>query len=225
MYQAVIIEDDPVITSINSSYLKEFKQFTKITSFRRADEGLKYVLNNDIDLILLDYHLPGLNGGEFLKELRDQGDTAEVIVITMDNEIDSATTAFSFGAMDYLIKPFAKSRFMEAIDTFLNIAETKKSKMYLSQSELDMYIKKSKEVISETKLKKGLQEETYNKLLAYLKNNKNKSLKLDLMESEIGLSKVTIRRYMDYLLERGTVRVEIDYTTGGRPSMLYIYEE
>ena len=225
MYKAIIIEDDPVMTMVNRNYLREYKQINEVIAFKRAEEGLEHVMKYGTDLILLDYHLPMLSGGDFLKELRSAGNTAEVIMITMDNEIDVASVAFSFGAMDYLIKPYSGERFRESIETFLMLAETKSVKKHLSQSDLDVYIKRSKEQVNTFKLRKGLQAETYERLHKYMKKNLHRAMKLDEMEKETGLSKVTIRRYMGFFEEQNLIRIEVNYATGGRPSLLYIMEK
>ncbi len=69
-----------------------------------AEEGLAFLRDNDVDVALLDYHLPGMNGMEMLEELRRTWPHLPVIMVTgMGNE-KVAVSALKAGAADYLIK-------------------------------------------------------------------------------------------------------------------------
>lgn len=224
MYNAIIVEDDLAVMTTDRKYLREYRQFDNIYTFRRADEALDFTLKNKIDLIILDYHLPGFNGDVFLKELRYAGNHAEVVVTTMDASMDAAVAMLYLGIMNYIIKPFTRDRFREAVDFFLRIAPIKEGQARVSQIEMDVYIKKLSNKPHETKLSKGLRWETYEMLHEYIKENSIKNVRLDKLVDDTGLSKVTLRRYMNEFHEKGIIDIAVDYDTGGRPSILYTYK-
>ena len=68
---------------------------------------------------------------------------------------------------------------------------------------------------------KGLQSQTLSRLEAYLKENPQQGHTCDDIASHVGLSVVTVRRYMNYLAEQHIVDSEMDYNTGGRPCIVY----
>lgn len=72
-------------------------------------------------------------------------------------------------------------------------------------------------------LSKGLQKKTMQKIIDYLSSNKNCLLTSEQVSEATGLSRVTVRRYMNHLLENGQLISDIDYQTGGRPSIQYKY--
>ncbi len=226
MYNAIIVEDDPVIAQLNGIYLDSYKEINLVSSFRNGADAIAYLKNNKIDLILLDYHLPGMNGSEFMANLRKIGSDAEVIVITLDNESSSIRALLNYGVVDYLIKPYSYERYHNAIAHFIEKATSINSSGYISQTELDGFLNNtygSKNLFNE-KTEKGIQDETNEQLLSYLKKHIGEPLTLDAILSEIPLSRVTVRRYMKHLSKCGVVTVKINYSTGGRPSMIYTYQ-
>ena len=70
-------------------------------------------------------------------------------------------------------------------------------------------------------LQKGVQKKTLDKIRVCLSVHPGNYLPCEQIASETGLSRVTIRRYMNFLIEENEVISQIDYSTGGRPSILY----
>ena len=68
---------------------------------------------------------------------------------------------------------------------------------------------------------KGIQEKTLGLIMEHLKENRDSWLTGDAIAEKVGLTGVTVRRYMNYLAESGKVIGEMNYETGGRPCMLY----
>jgi two-component system OmpR family response regulator len=68
--------------------------------------GLKHIFKNDYDLVLLDIMLPKLNGLELLQQLRQDGNTTPVIILSAKVELNDRLNGFELGADDYMPKPF-----------------------------------------------------------------------------------------------------------------------
>ena len=68
---------------------------------------------------------------------------------------------------------------------------------------------------------KGIQQATLNTLLECLRGNKGEPVSCDVLSEQSGLSKVTVRRYMNHLIENDKAESIIDYQTGGRPRITY----
>lgn len=118
MINVMIIEDDPMGREINSKFLKKLEGFTLVKAASNLEETKEFILNNNVDLVLLDVFLTKENGIDFLKWLRTEEFTIDTIMITADNAMESVQQAFRFGAVDYLIKPFSFERFRKALYQF-----------------------------------------------------------------------------------------------------------
>jgi DNA-binding response OmpR family regulator len=80
-----------------------------------GEDGLDYALSDIYDLILLDIMLPKLNGIEVLKEIRKEGLSVPVLMLTAKGEISDRVTGLDSGADDYLPKPFATEELLARI--------------------------------------------------------------------------------------------------------------
>jgi DNA-binding response OmpR family regulator len=105
MQRILIIEDDPAIRKGLQDGLEE--EHFKVTLASDGIEGYKQAQNNKIDLILLDLMLPGKNGQEICRELRNEGITTPILMLTSKNEEIDKVLGFEMGADDYVTKPFS----------------------------------------------------------------------------------------------------------------------
>jgi DNA-binding NtrC family response regulator len=86
-----------------------------VMSATSAEEGAEWLRGHHVDLVVLDISLPGKSGVEWLKELREQGYTGEVILITAFADLDTAIEALRAGASDFILKPFRVPQILNAI--------------------------------------------------------------------------------------------------------------
>ena len=100
----LIIEDDEDTRSFVAERLRE-KNFI-VDEEPDGKRGLYVAKANHYDLILLDYGLPGKNGFEICQDLRESGNMAPIIMISVVNEFPHKVSGLNFGADDYITKPF-----------------------------------------------------------------------------------------------------------------------
>jgi DNA-binding NtrC family response regulator len=86
-----------------------------VMSAASAEDGAQWVRTHHVDLMVLDISLPGKNGVTWLKELREQGFSGEVILITAFADLDTAIEALRAGASDFILKPFRVPQILNAI--------------------------------------------------------------------------------------------------------------
>ncbi len=100
----LILDDEKQFTEELSGFFidSEFEPFEANT----AAEGKKILASHEIDLLILDVRLPGVNGLDILKEVKVQYPSMEVIIISAHGDMDTVIKAMRLGAFDYLRKPF-----------------------------------------------------------------------------------------------------------------------
>ncbi len=223
MIKTVIVEDDLMVASINSQFAKRNPNIQIVATFHNGKDALDYLKKSDADLVLLDLYMPDCTGLELLSELRSIGSEIDVIMITAANDAEHINEALQLGIVDYLIKPFQYERFAQALDKYLVRKKAIESGVSFTQEEIDRLVNASTPSAStkKTELQKGVQQKTLDKIRVCLSAHPGNYLPCEQIASETGLSRVTIRRYMNFLIEENEVTSMIDYSTGGRPSILY----
>ena len=103
MIKILLVEDD---LSLSNSVFDFLDDFADVMQVFDEDEGLYEAESGVYDLILLDLMLPEKDGFTVLKELREQGITTPVLIITAKESLDDKGHGFELGADDYLTKPF-----------------------------------------------------------------------------------------------------------------------
>lgn len=110
MARILIVEDEERIASFVAKGLRaEGHQTTTVADGR---DGLDHAMSGDYDLVVLDIGLPGMDGFEVLDQLRSQGSSVPVIVLTARDSVGDTVSALEGGADDYMPKPF---RFAELL--------------------------------------------------------------------------------------------------------------
>lgn len=217
--KTMIVEDDLMVASLNGQFANRTPEIQVVGTFHNGMTALDYLNQNEVDLILLDLYLPDISGLELLQRLRSRNSQVGVIMITAANDGSSLEQALRLGIVDYLVKPFHYERFSMAINKFLVQRGLTGQKGSLTQDEIDRAF--SMGVTKGNSLQKGIQRQTLTLVMDCLRENVGSFLTNETIAEQTGLSKVTTRRYLNYLLEIQTVVSRINYSTGGRPSIEY----
>jgi len=109
----LLVEDEIHLAEAVSQILK--KNNYTVDMVHDGEQGLDNALSDIYDLILLDIMLPKMNGIQVLKELRKEGITVPVLMLTAKGEISDRVTGLDSGADDYLPKPFATEELLARI--------------------------------------------------------------------------------------------------------------
>ena len=223
MYKVLIVEDDPMVAMINEQYIKRNKNFEIVGNCSDGLSALEFLENNTVDLLILDVFMPKMDGFETLRQIRNKQIAVDAIMVTAANERESLEEALHLGIVDYLVKPFTFDRFQMALEKYIAQNNALKDIEKLNQKSIDHIFDNSRKK-SDDLFPKGIQERTLIIIMEYLNSNKGKWFTGDDIAAKVGLTSVTVRRYMNYLAESGRVVSEINYETGGRPCMLYKVE-
>src|SRR5699024_9690549 len=99
-----IVEDDPNIRDIVSAYLK--KEGFRLSMVDNAEEAWEMARGGQPDMWILDIMLPGMDGYELCKKIRQESDVPIIIISAKDEEVDKIL-GLELGSDDYLTKPFS----------------------------------------------------------------------------------------------------------------------
>ncbi|NVJ91398.1 MAG: response regulator, partial [Methylocystaceae bacterium] len=108
---ALVDDDRNIITSV--SILLESEGYT-VRTYRDGEEGLKGIMNNPPDLVVLDIKMPRMDGMEMLGQLRKDSQVPVIFLTSKDDEIDELL-GLRMGADDFIRKPFSQRLLLERI--------------------------------------------------------------------------------------------------------------
>jgi len=225
-YTVLVVEDDPMVSMINEQYVLKSSDFTIAGTCRNGQEAIEFLQQQKVDLVLLDVFMPVMDGIATLKKIRELKINSEVIMITAANDTSTIDETMHLGVLDYLIKPFAYERFNISLQKFANKMNVLEGAKVLDQNSLDALIASNtsvntmSSVESMINLPKGIQKSTLQHIKDYFDKNSTWQ-SVDMISTALGISVVTVRNYLNYLVNEKFIIEDINYSTGGRPSMLY----
>ena len=219
MYKIMIVEDDPMVAMINEQFVNRCGDFSVTHRCSNGEDALAILEREPIDLVIMDVYMPRLDGIETLKKIREKDIPLSVIMVTAANDNSTVEEAVRLGAIDYLVKPFTFDRFKQALEKFRNSKQVLDSDRALDQRNIDILLGNSP-VVRQEQEPKGIQDKTRERLMDCLAVS-GEWLTGEEISERTELSVVTVRKYMNYLVDTGEVQGRMNYETGGRPSMLY----
>lgn len=224
MIKVLIVEDDPMVAKLNSMYLDKVDGFKLSGIAKSLDEALSILKKHKIDLILLDIFLPNSNGIELLKKLREADNSVNVIIISAASDVSTIKKAMSYGVRDYLIKPFEFDRFNKALLSYKETISYIGEKSKLNQKEIDSHLL-GRNIKKTDTLPKGLNKITLIKIWKNIKTLKCSVFSTEEIAEIVGISRVSMRKYLEFLKDIQVLDMEIEYGSIGRPIYKYKYTE
>lgn len=116
MSKILIVEDEESIAELEKDYL-ELSGF-EVEIENEGESGLKRALNEDFDLFILDLMLPGVDGFEICRKIREKKNTPIIMVSAKKDDIDKIR-GLGLGADDYMTKPFSPSELVARVKAHL----------------------------------------------------------------------------------------------------------
>jgi len=107
----IIIDDEKTARIIIKKLSSQVENLTVVDEFSNAIQAIKYLNENEVDLVFLDFHMPDFNGLDFMKTLKNP---PKIILTTSDPNFAIEAFEYDF-IIDYLLKPLELSRFKKAV--------------------------------------------------------------------------------------------------------------
>lgn len=223
--QVLIIEDDARIAEINRRFVEKVAGFRVIgiaTDEEQAKEQLDVL---QPDLVLLDIFFPDMNGLELLRWMQEHHRGVDVIMITAAKEVDTVRDAIRGGVYDFIVKPLVFERFQQTLLSYKQyrnqLLQIKGERRQIDQEEIDRLLNRAGANTSgESYLPKGIDRLTLEKVSAAISQTEA-GLTAEAVGREIGASRSTARRYLEYLVSKGEVGADLSYGAVGRPERIY----
>ncbi len=228
--RVLVVEDEPVASAAHAAYVGRMAGFTVAGTAPDGQSALRLLTDlaaagEPAELVLLDMNLPDLHGLDIARRMRAAGILADIIAITAVREVAIVRSAVAIGVVQYLIKPFTFATFEDKLSSYrlfrqqLASPEAGAGRTGASQTEVDQAFA-SLRAPSELPLPKGLSVSTLDSVQAYLKQHSESVSATEVMAA-LGMSRVTARRYLEYLADAGRVSRAPRYGTPGRPENEY----
>lgn len=179
-----------------------------------SDDGhqaLQLLQESNFNLIMVDYHMPKMNGLKLVKKIREMDNQIPILVLTVDESLDLANKFIDAGATDFAIKPIRAADLISRIKLHLKLNQLKNT------DEIQINI-------DEESLPKGMTIATLKIILEYLQKNKSPET-INKISEKTGLAYQTVHRYLDYLLKANYIDVIKNYGKIGRPINQYFYNK
>jgi two-component system response regulator DctR len=218
--RVLIVEDDSMVAEINKRYTEKTGGFQVVGVAASGEEAVEAVRSLRPDLVLLDVYLPRGNGLEVLRSIRAADIAADVILITAAQDAASVEQALRYGAVDYIIKPFDFQRLAGTLNAYRERRRRLTDHERLGQAEIDRLVKGVPAGGGEPDLPKGLDPYTLDQVRNYL-STRDGALSAQEVAAALGLSRVTVRRYLEYLVDAKEATAELEYVPVGRPVKRY----
>ena len=240
--RTVIIDDDIAVAGVHHGFLMAHGAFEVIGTAHTGASGLDMVKKLRPDLLLLDIHLPDLSGLEVLTQLRaeTQGAHLDVFAITAARELATVRGALAGGVIEYLVKPFGSAEFRARLDRYvanrsalltLDTAETGLDQQSIDQlrsSVLPTAVSRTaavtrssgSQVAEANHPPKGLSKTTLDAVIELLRVPGTEYSAAELA-AELGLARVSARRYLEYLVTLSKATLTPKYGSAGRPENRY----
>lgn len=220
MINVLIVDDDFMVAKVHSGFVRQTPGFAVLGVAHTGAQALDEVKRLKPDLVLLDIHLPDISGLDLLHQLREALPELDVLVITAAREVDTVRRALRGGIVHYLMKPFSADDLSERLQHYQRAySSLAASKSTAEQDDVNRVFGLNRR---ERPLPKGCSAETLRMVERLLKES-DRDLSATEAADVLGTSRVSARRYLEYLSEEGLVTVQLRYGGVGRPERRYVW--
>jgi response regulator of citrate/malate metabolism len=217
----LIVEDERAAATALLDYVQRTPGFAVAGHARTGAEALRRLAVDHVDLVLLDIYLPDMSGLEVLRRARAAGWTVDVIAVTVARDLAVLQASLSLGVVQYLLKPFTFATVWQKLERYSSYRTAlTEQEIVVAQQEIDSILNTLRD--DRGALPKGVIRESLHAVVAALKQMEGeKGLSAVEAARVLGASRITARRYLEYLVRSGLVSRYPRYGSAGRPEVEY----
>jgi response regulator of citrate/malate metabolism len=231
--RVLVVDDDVLTAEAHALYVGRLDGFEVAAVAHTGGEALRLVAEarpEGIDLVLLDMTLPDMHGLEVCRRLRAAGRATDVVAVTAVRDQAVVRSSVTAGIVQYLIKPFTFAAFAEKMAAYVGYREgLGAGSGSTTQLQVDRALAALRSPASDARLPKGMSAETLDLVRGIARGDQAAARRADSAEGvsaaevsgALDVSRVTARRYLEYLADVGQVDRVPRYGTPGRPELGY----
>jgi response regulator of citrate/malate metabolism len=224
--RVLVVDDDFMVARVHRKFVERVPGFVVVGEARTGEEALTAVQEHRPDLVLLDIYLPDVTGLEVLRRMRAAGEEVDVLVVSAARDLETVQEAFRGGAVQYLIKPFTADDLRDRLEDFARRRRsvTTADGARVRQEQVDALFGGSAPSRPAAELPKGLTRQTLElvgRALRGCADTDQPTLSAAECAEEVGLARVSVRRYLEHLVTAGQAEVTLRYGRAGRPERRY----
>lgn len=219
MINVLVVEDDPVAADAHRLYVERVAGFAVAGVARTAGEAQRALGRLDVDLLLLDQYLPDGNGLDLCRALRAGGHLVDVVMVTSARDLALVRAAVSIGVVQYLLKPFTFATLRDKLERYARFRRGVDRAAEAEQTDVD-HLFATLRGTDGVRLPKGMSAPTLDAVAAALRQA-GAGLSAGAAGDALGMSRVTARRYLEYLADNGMALRQPVYGQVGRPELRY----
>ncbi|MQA35328.1 response regulator [Modestobacter roseus] len=219
MIQVLVVEDEPVAAEAHRAYVDRTPGFTTAAVAGTGAVALDALARVRVDLVLLDMNLPDTTGLELCRRIRGAGAEVDVLAVTSARELATVRAAAAQGVVGYLLKPFTYPALRDRLTTYAGYRERLRGGGEVAgQDDVDRALGAVRAPLPGA-LPKGMGRETLDRVVAALRAGDG--LSATELAARVGVSRITARRYLEYLADSGVADRGPRYGGAGRPEHEY----
>lgn len=225
--KVLVVDDDVRVARNHRELVQSLPGFAVVGVAHTAADALTEVRRLRPDLVLLDLYLPDDTGISVLRTLRSPENAGQhpvdFLVITAVRDIDQVRAALHGGAVHYLLKPFPLTALRDQLERFAVARQRMAGAgQAASQRDVDRLFGLMRPSAATQSLPKGLTAATSELIASTLREAGGDLSAVDVSE-RTGVSRVTARRYLEYLCADGRAELRMRYGSAGRPEHRYTW--
>jgi response regulator of citrate/malate metabolism len=224
MFKVLIVEAQQVTADAFVRYIERLASFTIVGQASNGADTLHRLSSEQVDLVLLDVYLPDMSGLDLLRRIRAGGNPVDVIAVTRARDLSVVQAAVTFGAMQYMINPFTFATVRQKLEGYQRYRSILARKPTDGQHDIDHLLYALRGLTTDT-LPKGISAESLQAVVTAFRQAGG-GVRMSAVEVAgiSGMSRVTARRYLEYLVESGRAERTARYRGAGRPEFEYRLE-
>jgi response regulator of citrate/malate metabolism len=217
--RVLVVEDEPVAAEAHRTYVDRTAGFATAAVAGTGALALDALGRTSVDLVLLDMNLPDMRGTDLCRRIRAAGLDVDVLAVTSARELETVRAAAANGVIGYLLKPFTYAALRDRLVAYAGYRNTLRTGGEAAgQEDVDRALQSARPQ-RPAPLPKGMHRQTLDAVVAVLRAAEGMSAAET--AEQIGTSRITARRYLEYLADTGLASRTPRYGGAGRPETEY----
>ncbi|MDT3403396.1 response regulator transcription factor [Mucilaginibacter terrae] len=200
----LLVEDEPNVVSVIKRGLADYNFEVSVAG--NGLTGLQMALSHPFDIIMLDVMLPGMDGIQICRRIRDKDAHVPILMLTALDSTENIVTGLDSGADDYMVKPFKIAELAARLRTLMrrrsNDAEPENTVYKIADLEVDVEAK----TVYQSNLPLNLTPTEYRLLEYFIKNQKKVLSRIQILENvwdiDFNLGTNVVDVYVNYLRKK-----------------------